>query len=258
MKHLFIRLLFAFAASALAAATLHAASSARDARKKIVMLIAEHEYETATSLPPFAAQHLKDFRVAVVTGSLAPGEVAMDPIKEVADADVLLVSVRRRTLPKAQLDLIRKHVAAGKSVVGIRTASHAFALSKNQKLAPGNSEWPEFDAEVLGGNYVGHHGKDTITHVTLSPVADNKHPILRGVKLPFKSDATLYKTNPLRPGATPLLTGTIPGVPPEPLAWAFKRKDGGKSFYISLGGPSDFKNPEFVKVLRNALTWAAQ
>ena len=258
MKNVLSRLLLTIAAAVLAATALHAASPARDARKKVVMLIAEHEYETAKTLPPFAEQHLKDFRVAIVTGSLAAGEVSMDTIKEVADADVLLVSVRRRTLPKAQFDLVRKHIAAGKPVVGIRTASHAFALSKNQKLAPGNAEWPEFDAEVLGGAYTGHHGKDTITNVTLSPGADAKHAILSGVKVPFKSDATLYQNTPLRPGTTPLLTGTIPGQAPEPIAWTFKRKDGGKSFYTSLGGPADFKNASFTRLLRNAIVWAAK
>ena len=63
--------------------------SAADARKKLVMIIAEHEYETAKTLPVFAAAELaKDFRVVTVTGSVAPGQNALDPIGEVADADV--------------------------------------------------------------------------------------------------------------------------------------------------------------------------
>lgn len=250
-----LRLLVAALSLVLAAS----AALAADARKKLVLLIAEHEYETAKTLPEFATRHLaQDFRVAIVTGSLAPGEVAFDRINEVADADVLLVSVRRRTPPKAQLDAIRRHVAAGKPVVGIRTASHAFALSRNQKLADGNAEWAQFDAEVIGGNYANHHKSGPVTTATASSPAAAKHPILRGVTLPFTTDATLYRNTPLRPGATALLTGTIPDQPAEPLAWTFTRPGGGKTFYTSLGGVSDFKNPAFVQLLKNGILWAAQ
>src|ERR1044071_5327277 len=74
------------------------AMSAADARKKLVMLIAEPEYDTAKTLPEFAAAQLaKDFRVVTVMGSTAAGENSFDHIEEIADADVLLISVRRRT-----------------------------------------------------------------------------------------------------------------------------------------------------------------
>jgi type 1 glutamine amidotransferase len=236
-----------------------AATAAADTRKKLVMLIAEHEYETATTLPEFAAKHLaKDFRVVTVTGSLAPGQTAFDGINAIADADVLLVSVRRRTPPKAQLDAIRRHIMAGKPVVGIRTASHAFALGRGQTLTEGNADWAQFDAEVIGGNYSNHHGKGPPTRVTLTDPANAAHPILKGVTLPFESDTTLYKNTPLKAGATALLTGTIPNQSPEPIAWTFTRPGGGRTFYTSLGGPNDFKNASFVALLRNGLLWAAQ
>lgn len=231
-------------------------SFATSAKKKLVMLIAEPEYETASTLPVFSAAHLAaDFRVVIVGGSMAAGATAFDGIQEIADADVLLVSVRRRTPPTAQLDAIRRHVAAGKPVVGIRTASHAFALSRGQKLAAGNTEWPEWDAAVLGGNYTNHHREGPATTVTK---AGADHPILRGVALPFTSPSSLYRNTPLRPGAVALIMGTIPDQPPEPLAWTFQRADGGRSFYTSLGGPGDFKNPAFIQLLRNGILWAAQ
>jgi type 1 glutamine amidotransferase len=236
-----------------------AVSFAADTRKKLVMLIAEHEYETATTLPEFAAAHLaKDFRVVAVTGSTAPGENAFERIAEIADADVLLVSVRRRTPPKAQFEIIRRHIQAGKPLVGIRTASHAFSLGRGQTLAEGNADWPLFDAEVIGGNYSNHHGKGPPTTVTAAAPTTATHPILRGVTLPFTSESSLYKNTPLRSGATALITGTIPGQPAEPLAWTFTRPGGGRTFYTSLGGPSDFKNPSFVQLLRNGILWAAQ
>ncbi len=231
---------------------------AADSRPKLVMLIAEPEYETEKTLPVFAAAHLaKDFRVVTVSGSAAAGDTTLAPIAELADADVLLVSVRRRTPPAAQLAAIRKHIAAGKPVVGIRTASHAFALGQNQTLAAGNAEWPGFDHEVIGGNYANHHGKGPVTTVTRTDSAPANHPILRGVTLPFTTETTLYRNTPLRPGAVALITGTIPNQPAEPLAWTFTRADGGRTFYTSLGGPNDFKNEAFTRLLRNGLLWAA-
>ncbi len=231
---------------------------AADARPKLVMLIAEPEYETEKTLPVFAANHLvKDFRVVTISGSAAAGDTSLAPIAELADADVLLVSVRRRTPPVAQLAAIRKHVAAGKPVVGIRTASHAFALGKNQALAAGNADWPAWDHEVIGGNYANHHGKGPVTAVTRTASAPADHPILRGLTLPFNTATTLYRNTPLRPGAVALLTGTIPNQPAEPLAWTFTRADGGRTFYTSLGGPNDFQNAAFTRLLRNGLLWAA-
>jgi type 1 glutamine amidotransferase len=232
---------------------------AADQRKTLVMLVAEHEYETAKTLPEFAAKHLaKDFRVVTITGSLAPGVTAFDSVNEIAEADVLLVSVRRRPPPKAQLDVIRRHVAAGKAVVGIRTASHAFSPVRNQKAGEGNAEWPEFDAEVIGGSYTNHHGAGPSIRVTLAEGADKNHPVLKGVKLPFESEYSLYRNTPLRPGATALLMGAIPDKAPEPIAWVFTRADGGRTFYTSLGGPKDFKNPSFIALLRNGLLWTTK
>ena len=234
-------------------------STAADTRKKLVMLIAEPEYETGTTLPEFAAKHLaKEFRVVTVTGPAKASVSSFDGIAEITDADVLLVSVRRRTPPADQFAVIRRHIQAGKPVVGIRTASHAFSLSKGQTLAAGNADWPLFDHEVIGGNYAGHHGTGPVTTVTATGPASASHLILRGVTLPFTSNSTLYRNTPLRPGATALITGTIPGQPPEPLAWTFTRPGGGRTFYTSLGGPADFKNPAFVQLLKNGILWAAQ
>ena len=254
MKNSLFRLVF------VAAGLLACSALAADTRPKLVMLVNEPEYDTAKSLPEFAtAQLAKDFRVVIVNGSPAPNDNAFTSTDEVASADVLLISVRRRTPPKAQLDAIRKHIMAGKPVVGIRTASHAFVLAaKNQKLSEGGADWPTWDHDVIGGNYSNHHARGSgTTTVTLSSGAPADHPILRGVKLPFNTESTLYKNTPLQPGAQALLTGAIPNQPPEPLAWTFKRPDGGRTFYISLGSPADFKNPEFTKLLRNGLLWAA-
>jgi type 1 glutamine amidotransferase len=81
-----------------------------------------------------------------------------------------------------------------------------------------------------------------------------KNPLLIGVKTPFSSNGSLYKVSPLAASATPLLTGSIPNQPAEPIAWTHHY---GKSrvFYTSLGHPDDFKEPAFVRLLSNAVLW---
>lgn len=232
----------------------HAGKESGDPRKKLVMLIAEPEYETARTLPAFAARRLaKDFRVVVVSGPTTPGATEFEHLEEIADADLLLVSVRRRTPPPGQLELIRRYVKSGRPVVGIRTASHAFRLMKGSP-PDGQADWPDWDAEVIGGNYHNHYREGSVAAVTATKP---DHAILARVALPFSSRSTLYKVSPLRAGTDALLVAAIPSESPEPVAWTFTRSDGGRTFYTSLGSPSDFENPSFQQLLHNGILWAA-
>src|SRR5262245_64901297 len=96
-------------------------------RPRLVMLIAGQSYETDRTLPAFAARFLApQFEVALVDGAMTHPAHEFTNFDRVANADVLLVSVWRRAPPKAQLDAVRRHVAAGKPIIGIATASHAW------------------------------------------------------------------------------------------------------------------------------------
>jgi type 1 glutamine amidotransferase len=229
-----------------------------DKRPTIAILLGEDEYQTATTLPRFAAEELgKDYRVSLVfldevSKASFPG---LDAVKT---ADVLFISARRRPLPKAEIDLIKAHVAAGKPVIGIRTASHAFHL-RNRQPPEGLADWPEIDAVVFGGSYSNHHGH--MLKSTVWPLAGAKgHPILEGiVTVEFPGGGGLYQTSPLAMGTTELLRGKVEGVAQqEPVAWTFTRKDGGRSFYTSLGHPDDFGRPEFRMLLKNAIGYVAK
>jgi type 1 glutamine amidotransferase len=223
----------------------------------IVMLIAESEYGTEATLEAFAKAHLKDFRVTTVLAD--PGDPnALPGIESIAEADLVIISVRRRALPKEQLDRVRAYVAAGKPMIGIRTASHAFSL-REQDPPRGRAVWPEFDAEVFGGHYTNHHGNSlqtTVTAVENLESADTR--LLRGVlsALPAKSGGSLYRVSPLAQTAEVLLMGRVEGASPEPVAWTFRRRDGGKSFYTSLGHVDDFQGGVLPGLLRNAIDWA--
>lgn len=223
-------------------------------KPRLVMLIAEKEYKTWETLPVYAERFLaKDFEVAVVSGSTEGGATAFEGIDAVKDADVLLISVWRRTPPAAQMELIRRHIEAGKPVVGLRTASHAFVLRRGEPRE-GELAWPDWDAQIFGGSYGGHHGAGIVTQI----VAPNPgHPILKNVRVPFTSHAKLYRTTPLKENAQALLVGSIPGQPEQAVAYTATHVGGGRAFYTSLGDPTDFENDSFLQLLRNGILWAA-
>jgi nicotinamidase-related amidase/type 1 glutamine amidotransferase len=225
-----------------------------DHRRHLVVVCAEGEYKTEETLPPLALTYLgHDFRVSYVWSSesernLLPG------IEVLNTADSLLVSVRRRTLPKQAMDVVKRFVASGKPVIGIRTASHAFSL-RNARAAEGFDDWPEFDWEVLGGHYTNHYGNKLVASAYRAMFVS--HPILNGIKKrPFRTGGSLYMTSPLAKGTTPLLFGSVDGQPAEPLAWTYLRDDGGRSFYTSLGHVDDFRNEQFIRLLVQGIYWA--
>jgi nicotinamidase-related amidase/type 1 glutamine amidotransferase len=230
---------------------------ADDQRKHIVIIMSEPEYKTDESLTQFAKEELgRDFQVSLVYGDATNGDL-LRGLEVLKSADLALISVRRRTLLPEQMQLIRDFVASGKPIVGIRTASHAFCL-RNKPAPDDRADWPEFDRDVIGGSYTSHHGAGPETTVTLA-TSNEQHPILHGVNVTeLWGRGSLYKSGPLQPTATPLLIGTIPDESAEPIAWINKRKDGGTTFYTSLGHVGDFEQPGFRRLLSNACRWQVQ
>ena len=230
----------------------------RDDRRSIVMLIGEDEYRTAETLPEFAATELEPagFRVTVIHSS--PDDPRRFPGLRAAleGADLLLVSVRRRPPPQDDLDAIRAYVAAGRPLVGIRTASHAFAPRRGEAPPAGHGTWPDFDPRVLGGRYVGHHGAGPATSVSVSSGAAG-HPILVGIDVArLVGHGSLYRVAPLEPSATALLSGVAADHPAEPVAWTNTPREGGsRVFYTSFGHVDDFREPEFRRLLLQGICW---
>ena len=224
-------------------------------QKNITFLIAEREYNTKETLPKFTKQHLsKNFSIEFCN---APNEGEkrnqLSNSSAIREADLLFISVRRRAFKEETMEQIRSHIAKGKPIIGIRTASHAFQLRK-EKLPIGHQEWPEWDREIIGGNYHGHYGKELICTVQLG-INSRLHPILEKIKLPFITPASLYRNSPLPEVSTALLVGSVKGFSPEPVAWVNRTKFKGKVFYTSLGHEEDFQKESFQILLKNAVNW---
>ncbi|MHC4369598.1 MAG: ThuA domain-containing protein [Planctomycetota bacterium] len=223
-----------------------------DHRPRVVFLSAESEYGAAESLPGFASELETKYGLSceILQGSTAKkgeGRNYIPGMEALTQADLAVLFVRRRALPAADMKYFRDYMDRGGPLIGLRTASHAF--DTRGKAPEGYSEWLELD----GGNYHGHHGSGPTCIVTMAEKAKG-HPVLAGVKLPFTSNGSLYEVHPLKRSAWQLLTGSIPGKDPEPVAWTNMY---GKSrvFYTSLGHPDDFKNEHFRKLLINAAFW---
>jgi type 1 glutamine amidotransferase len=208
----------------------------------IAFVAGEFEYHSKETLPAFARQLAADYQVKTIVLERPADEKAqtIPGLKRIHEADLLVIMIRRMVLPEEQLNEFKKYLAAGKPLVGLRTASHSF------------ENWRQFDAEVLGGNYQGHHGNTLKTTVSIIPEV-RQHVILRGFE-GFVSDGSLYRNTPLREGAAPLLLGEVAGKPAEPVAWTHEYK-GGRVFYTSLGHPNDFKVESFVTLVRNGIEW---
>jgi type 1 glutamine amidotransferase len=228
-----------------------------DERPHVVFVIHEQEYETATTVPAFAEKEIAERFGWRCTYLVGDREHHIPGLEAVDDADLLFISVRRQILPAEDLAHIRMYCEAGKPVVGIRTASHAFAW-RTKELPSDGEDWPEFDADILGGNYHNHHGNALKATVwTIEDARD--HPILDGVDSePFEAGWSLYMTSPLAETTTPLMMGKVEGHPPEPVAWTNINKYGGRVFYTSLGHKDDFKNENFRRLLVNGMVWALE
>ena len=220
----------------LGCANLHAA----EVKPHIVLLSGESLYDSATTLPRFAKRLGQEhgYRCSVI---VRKEEHRFPSLDSLVQADLVIVFARRMQLPAEQLGLVKQYIESGKPVIGLRTASHAI------------QNWLEFDKLVLGGNYQGHHKNNLSGNASIVPAAKG-HPILDGVAAEFKMGGSLYKNTTLARAAKPLLSGAVEGHPAEPVAWTHSYK-GNRTFYTSLGHADDFANPNFHKLVTNAIAW---
>jgi type 1 glutamine amidotransferase len=230
-------------------------ASAAAAKPHVVYLISEDpdNYEAHRTVPVFAEElrtkHGMDVTVIKGEGKLV--EFRFPRLTEVLPrADVVVVQVRRLALPPEQMNALKAHLAAGKPLVGVRTANHAFA--PREKITEGFVAWPEFVADVLGTENTGYGGRGI--EVAATPAAAG-HAILKGVPQSWQSPGNLYHNKILDPKATVLLTGKVADRT-EPVAWT-RMHGRSRIFYTSLGHPVDFDTtPQYRTLLANGIRWA--
>jgi hypothetical protein len=258
--------------------------------KKIVLIAADQEYRSEQSMPMMAkllsAHH--GFDCIVLFGVNGKGEV--DPtmpvypekgkefkehhipgLEQLATADLVIFFTRLLTLPMAERELIVKYVDSGRPMVALRTANHGFHAALPYKINGRNVNW---GTDVLGGTFMGHHGRyhaDSTRGVLVEEQKD--HPILIGVS-DIWGNSDVYRTykegTSLPAGCTALVWGQPllgrnhddapnPKLEPLPVAW-FKtwQTSEGKSarvFQSTMGSGTDLENAGLRRLIVNAVYW---
>ena len=204
----------------------------------LCMISGSFEYYSEDSLNIFRDYVEKEENVSA-TLIVYESEDDHQSLAAIDDTDVLLVFTRRLNTEGAELDRFRAYCDAGRPIVGVRTASHAF------------QNWLAFDKEVLGGNYQGHWSHGPRAYVWFEAAWEG-HPVARGVPA-FSSAGSLYRNTPLSPDAS-LLMSAATDDHDEPVTWTRTHR-GGRVFYTSLGHQEDFRDPAFLRMLANAVLW---
>ena len=210
---------------------------------RLTMLSGSFEYDSEDSLTvlrDYLRYHSPEIASTLIAYRSEEDDPSLQLLEE--ETDVLLVFTRRLDTTGAELERFRQYCAAGKPIVGVRTASHAY------------QNWLAFDREVLGGSYDGHYGSGVAARIEIAGEAGG-HPVLKGVE-PFESRGSLYRNTPIAGDAELLLTGRTPEHF-EPVAWTRRHPGGrrGRIFYTSLGHQKDFWELDFLRLIDNAVNW---
>ena len=250
MKHLVLALLFGLIAAAPAA--------------NIVIMVVEdpNNYEAPRTMRDFAEKQLKPLghQVEIIEGDKPQLHHFDGLVEALRQADLLVLFSRRRFPPKDQMAAIRAHLEAGKPLLGMRTANHAFIPKPKEAVDPSLMPWPEFTDEVLGAPNNGYETKG-LPYIVAAAIG-YKGRLLDGVNTAnIRGYQSLYKVLPLAVDVVPLLIGTAKTetCPPMPVAWT--RGYGAKKariFYTSLGAPEDMGSPDLRRLLVNAVNWTLE
>ena len=257
------------------------------AGKHVVLVSGDEEYRSEEALPLLArilADH-HGFRCTVLfaidpDGTINPENQGNIPGLDALDeADVMVLFTRFRELPDEQMRHIVRFVDSGKPILGMRTATHAFAYRQNPAspyahYSFDSERWPGgFGRQVLGDTWVNHHGHHKVESTRgVIDTESSDHPILRGVEdiwgptdvyglahLPEDADVLVYGQ---------VLTGmrpTDPAVegpknePMVPVVWTrhYRSKSGKVSRILAttMGASVDLENEGLRRVLVNGVYW---
>lgn len=223
-----------------------------DKRPHLAVMVSDDHYKADIWLPVLMEEfgQKQDWYLTVLHGEGGASFRGMDELETV---DSLIVYVRRLALPKDQLARLREYVQAGRGLVGLRTASHAF--HDKGKLKPDQENWAEFDHDVLGGNYHDHGKNDLGTDVfNVAEQADSS--IFRNVKpTTWHSVGSLYFTDPITENATVYQLGSSTEQRNIPLTWT-RLYGKTRVAYTALGHWNDVKEEAFRQVLLNLIQWS--
>lgn len=151
--------------------------------------------------------------------------------------DAVLLYANHEKITPQQFSALSDFIETGHGFLPIHCASACF----------GNE--PKFIA-MVGGRFKSHK-----TDTFAAKIVDSAHPIMRGVAEYSTWDET-YVHDQHNPAQRKILAERIDGNEREP--WTWVREQGkGRIFYTASGHDKrTWSNPEFQKLLRNAIVWS--
>jgi hypothetical protein len=255
--------------------------------KHVVLVSGDEEYRSEEFLPQLgkilARRHgftcTVLFAVNLADGTIDPNNQNNIPGLAALDrADLMIISTRFRDLPDEQMQHVDRYVKAAKPIIGIRTATHAFAIPPGKtysKYSFDSREWPGgFGWQILGETWIDHHGHHGFesTRGVIAKTAE-RNPIVRGCG-DIWCPTDVYKVRlPLPGGCKPLVLGQVlenmrptdkPVAGPKndpmmPVAWTktYQAADGhsGRVFTATMGSGRDFESEGLRRLVVNAAYW---
>ena len=256
--------------------------------KHIVLVSGDEEYRSEEALPMLgkvlATHH--GFRCTVLfainpdTGEIDPEVQTNIPgLQHLESADMMVLFTRFRELPDEQMKYIIDYTNAGKPVMGLRTATHAFNYSRNQdspyaKYSFNNKVFDGgYGRQVLGETWInhhGHHGKESARGVIDKAAKD--HPILKGVS-DIWGPSDVYGIKELTGDSQVLVHGQVlVGMEPTdapkqdtitmPMAWikSYTGDTGNTSrvFNTTMGASVDLESEGLRRLLVNGCYWCME
>jgi type 1 glutamine amidotransferase len=209
------------------------------------------------------------FAIDPATGIIDPNNQTNIPgTATLRDADLMIIATRFRQLPPEQLQPFADFLNAGKPVIGLRTATHAFTGGAKT----GDFKWAQFGLKILGEQWVAHHGRHKVEGArgVIEP-ANAAHPVLNGVKDVFAL-SDVYTVKNLTGTETLLMRAAVTETldprsrtlaedprnnPLQAAAWLkdYTAPDGvtqGKSFCTTMGAANDLTNADLRRMIVNA------
>jgi len=255
--------------------------------RQIVFLSGDEEYRSEEGLPMLAK--ILAFRhgfKCTVLFSVNPQDGTIDPntqtnipgMAELDTADLVVMLLRFRELPDAQMKHFVDYLDRGKPIIALRTSTHAFAYSRElqspyARFSWNSKDWPGgFGQQVLGETWVNHHGEHgrQSTRGVMNPELKS-HPILRGVT-DIWGPSDVYGVIHLDSSAQVLVRGEVlsgmksddpplagpKNHPMMPLVWIKNYVAGGKTNQIvttTMGAATDLQSAGLRRVIVNSCYW---
>jgi len=171
------------------------------------------------------------------------GQVDLTPLDE---ADVALVFADRAPVPAAGLEQLQAYCAAERPLVAVRCNGMSL------------DGWTSFEREVLSAE-VGARGAHGTSYAVDFGAPRRDHPLVEGME-PFEAFGSPLTDLRLADGADATQMEVVAEARLDdgrvPVAWT-RQCCGARVFATTLGHPRDFWEYDFLRLVENAVLWAA-